>query len=867
MSKKKNDFAGKTKKVFADVGEIGHNLGQRIVRKDAKNGVKDTGRTLSRVLGYAAKAVLTIVLVLLTTGVILSLFGAVYVKYHLEVDTSLVLEKFNPNLSSHFFAMDESTGQWVEVETISGKENRIWADYDDIPEYVKNAAVAIEDKRFWEHQGVDWKRTIGAFVNMFLGMKDTFGGSTITQQLIKNETQNDEVTVQRKLGEIFQALEFERRTEKKDILEAYLNYIFLGEGCNGVKTAAKTYFNKELADLTLAESACLIGITNNPYQFNPYTNPKKNKERQTVILKEMRNQELITEAEYRQALGQELVFARSTPERETKIRSWYVDQVIVDLTDDLMSKYGWSKLIAQQHIFSSGYNIYMNVDQRLQGIMDEIWMDPEYWPEPVDDELPLGAMMIVDQHDGRILAMSGSRTEKTGNLLHNYATKTVRQPGSSIKPVAVYAPAFDLGLINPLTVFDDAPVKLEAGKAWPKNSPVGYDGRTTVLTGVTKSKNTVSVRTMELLTPERSFVFARDNMGLSTLIDNEVIGGKSYTDIGYPQLALGALTNGVSVRDMASAYTAFANDGVRLSCTTYSKVTDAEGNVVIDNEPEAVVAMKEKTAYYVTACLQNAVSYGTGSAAKLKNIPTAGKTGTTSKNFDRWFAGYTPYYVGVCWFGYEQPRSLSSYSGNPALNLWKKVMDRAHEGLEGGEFSPAPFDSVKPRICLDSGLIATEACELDPRGSRVTTAIMAMEDVPTSSCKVHVSVNIDTASGYLATPYCPAETLKRVSLLNVVRPMPAAGVVIADEQYTLRFWEYDVYGNLGEEQFKPLPALSKNATHAYNEFCPLHSAAPPPDTNTPPPDDNPSAPPDDGSSPPPSAPPDGDDWYNPEMPP
>ncbi len=849
-------FFAKIRRVCADIGEIFSNLGKRVVNPDANRGTKRVARGVGRIFGIAGKIALTVLLVTLSTASIVVLFGAIYVSHYLEVDTSLTLENAKLNLTTQFLAADPDTGEWKVMETVSGGENREWVDYEDIPENIKLAVVAMEDKRFWTHKGVDWRRTGGALLQMFFQMREgNFGGSTLTQQLIKNMTGNDDATVRRKMQEIFQALEFETRYSKEDILTWYLNMIYLGQGCNGIKTAASVYFGKELDRLTLAECACIVGITNNPYLYDPYLNPEKNKVRQENILKEMLKQEIITEAECEAAISQKLVFARSTRLPETKIRTWYVDEVIDDLTHDLMTKNGWSKKYAQQMIFTGGYRVYMNVDLRIQGIMDEVWSDDEYWPKSVDAERPQATMIINDPYKGHVLAMSGPRGEKTGNLLFNFTTQAKRQPGSSIKPVSVYSPAFDLGIITPATVFDDSPFKLEGGRAWPKNSPVGYDGRISILNAVTKSKNTVAVKVTDALSPQRSFDFARDKMGLSLEDAYTNSRGEIFSDIGLAQLALGGLTKGVTVEEMASAYGAFVNKGVRLKCTTYSRVEDADGNLVFNNEPEATVAIKEKTAYYMTNCLINAVQKGTGSRARMDNMPVAGKTGTTTKDYDRWFAGYTPYYVGVAWFGYDPQRRLSGYSSNPALHMWKQVMDKVHEGLDRREFEAPNFETTTPTLCVDSGLLATDACRLDPRGDRTGSYRLAKEDVPKTYCNVHVLVEVDIASKYLASPYCPQEVRKKIGLMDLSRPMPDAGVGIGDEGFTT--WAPDKYTFLPEGQYAPSRPSDAQGGYYTNAYCPLHDetyvppVTPPPDEGGEPPDGegDPSAEPSPGGDP------------------
>ncbi|MDR0293569.1 MAG: transglycosylase domain-containing protein, partial [Oscillospiraceae bacterium] len=553
----------------------------KVFSPEIKPGLKRVGRMFGAVLGMFARILMVMLLILLLTGTIMGVFGAIYVTKNLDVNTDIALDQLSLDLTSHIYAADpDNPGQYILLESLSGEENRVWVPYDEIPRMMIDAVVAIEDERFWTHEGVDWKRTIGAFLSLVTG-DSNYGGSTLTQQLIKNTTGEKDATVSRKLQEIFRALAFERQhpgtAGKELILEGYLNTVYFGSGCYGILTAAEEYFGKSLDELTLAECAALIGITNNPSVYNPYSNPKNNKRRQETVLFKMFDLQIITRHEYNVSKYQPLVFARGADASGgDRLRSWYVDQVIRDVTADLMEAWGCNRAVAGQYIRSGGVNIYACVDLRMQAAMDAIWADASCWPASPDAEPAESAMMVVDHTNGEIRAMIGGR-EKIGNAVFDLSTMAKRPPGSSIKPLTVYSPAFDLGLLTPYSPIDDMPVRKMFDRGWPKNSPVGYDGRMSILQGVTVSKNTVAVQVVEKVGVERSFDYGVNRFGLSTLVESKTLGTQVLSDIDVSPLAMGSLTEGVTVRDMAGGYAAIANRGVRNKTRTYTHITDQNG--------------------------------------------------------------------------------------------------------------------------------------------------------------------------------------------------------------------------------------------------------------------------------------------------
>ena len=439
----------------------------RIAKKAANITVDMVSTTVSTVL----KAVGTVLLILLVTGMMFACVFAYYVKTCLTPNLDLSLEDFKLNESSTIWYQD-SVGEWRELATLSGKENRIWVDYDQIPWYMEKALVSIEDKRFYEHKGVDWYRTAGAFVTIFTRGESGYGGSTITQQLIKNLTGEKEVTIQRKLTEIFSALELEKKYDKQEIMEWYLNAVYFGEGCFGVQTAAQTYFGKDVSELSLAECASIVGITNLPTYYDPFYNRQNNKERQETILREMYEQGYIDYDQYRQAVDEELVFTHTPDEGYTQeIMSYYTETVIDDVTQDLMKQKGISEDTARTLLYNGGYQIYSCLDADIQASVDAVYSDLSSIPQTAySDQQLQSAIVIMDPFEGKVLALCGGVGEKTINLGLNRATGTYRSPGSSIKPIASYGPAVDLGLITPDTLVSDSPNITLKGTSWYPNN-------------------------------------------------------------------------------------------------------------------------------------------------------------------------------------------------------------------------------------------------------------------------------------------------------------------------------------------------------------------------------------------------------------
>ena len=491
------------------------------------------------------------------------------------------------------------------------------------------------------------------------------------------------VRLQRKLLEIFQALEFEKSYDKEEIMEWYLNIVYFGEGCNGVYTAAETYFGKEPKDLTLAECASIIGITNNPSKYDPFISRENNKARQETILKQMYEQGYINKEQYDEAVAQELVFVRSESDDATQtIYSYYAEAVINDVLNDLVEQKGVSRDTARTLLYSGGYQVYSCYDPSIQQAIDDVYTDLDKMPQrpSASGQQFESAIVIMDPYTGEIKGLSGGTDKKTINFGTNRATQSKRPPGSSIKPIATYGPAMELGLITQYTqVNDAADIKLSGTSWYPKNSGGGNYGVITIREALQRSLNTVSAQILDKLTPRASYEFLKDKLGVTSLAES---------DCDYAPLAIGQLTNGITVREMTQAYSAFVNDGVFTYGRTYSYVKDSSGEVVLENPARTIVAFKANTAWNMTDMLCNAVNSGTGSEARLTGMPVGGKTGTTTNNCDRWFVGFTPYYVAAVWTGYDMPEYMN-FSGNPAAQIWKLVMEPIHKDLPTKSF-PTP---------------------------------------------------------------------------------------------------------------------------------------------------------------------------------
>ncbi len=663
---------------------------------------------MKKPLNTFLKVFLSIILigVLVLTGLVIGVFSGI-----IDTTKSLNIDEYNLDLSSYVYCIDSETGEYVEYERLYADENRVWADLDEIPRHVQLAAVAIEDERFYSHSGVDFKSTFKAAFNYFLKNSTSRGGSTITQQLVKNLTGDSEKNVTRKLQEMLRAIQLEKKLSKDEILELYLNSIYLSQGCNGLRSATMFYFDKDVSELSIAEGAALVGITQYPTQYDPLLHPENNKEKQKLVLKKMYDLEFITKEEYEDALEEELKFTANANSSSMSKQSYFVDEIIREVINDLQDEYGYTESVATKMLYSGGLKIYSTVDPDIQKVVDKVFSNPENL-KAGNKGVPQASMCVMDPYTGEVKALVGGFGEKEGTLTLNRATGTLRQPGSTIKPISVYAPAFEKGIIKPDSVYKDKEITI-AGWS-PKNHYSGFKGNVSIKYAIDLSINTVPVQVLQELGVEESYKFLTQKLGVTSLIPD---------DKSLASLALGGLTKGISNMELTAAYCAFANDGVYNTPITYTKVYDGNGNVILTKKTKTNVAMKTSTARTINGLLKSVCDVGTGTPARFNSKYTiAGKTGTTDDDKDRWFVGYTPYYCAAVWVGYDIPSSLSFYGANPTIPLWKKVMSEVHEvknlpsksfnyvSIYVDESKIANFDA---KICSASGLLASEFCPED----------------------------------------------------------------------------------------------------------------------------------------------------------
>lgn len=678
--------------------------------------------------GILATCVLT-VLVVVTTVLVSAI---VYVKGDLVVN--LDEYKANQNQTSFVYAYEKS-GATVELARLHGEEDRVWVDLDDMSPYLKEAFIALEDTRFMKHHGVDWIRTFGVILKPSnIGQ----GGSTITQQLIKNVTNNKEVTIVRKYREILMALNLEENYDKDVILEAYLNTLYLGSGCYGVKTASEKYFGKDVSELDAAECACLAVITKAPTKYNPLLNPEENLKRRNHCLKLMYDEGkgCLNEEEYNAATTENLIFTNSPDyvpsdkikdtktanEEEKVINSFYVDYVIQAVRDDLMEKYGYSKQQATNQIYYGGLKIYTAVDLDVQATLEDVYVNRKSFPDMVskkDGSKVQSAMTIMD-YQGRIVAMVGQAGAKTQNRGLNRAANSYRQPGSTIKPLATYAPAIDMNIYNYSSMIKDYAIAVN-GSLWPHNvdKSLGSGNNVTVKYAIQKSLNTVPARIINYdVGIDNSFNFLRDNFHLSRLDEKE--------DRTLSPLATGALTNGTTTVEMAAAYATFGNGGLYYKPYAYYKVTNSSGSeIVLSNEnPASQRAISEETSDIMCELLQTVDTSYYGTASNVRKFQIMAKTGTTSSDKDRWFCAGTPYYVAAVWVGFDSPETLNA-SVNPGGKIFFRVFDDIHKGLDAKQF-PKSSGTVEKSFCSRTGKLASSNCGSTQKGWYKITSLPAV---------------------------------------------------------------------------------------------------------------------------------------------
>lgn len=693
--------------------DINQFVGTRSKRpQGAGEALGTTGFVIRKFFGIVLKTFLAVVLVGVVTGIIVGASLAMYVVSLMGTEADIDLSVMKLNQTSFVYNTD-AEGKVKEHVRLHGTENRVWVDLAGIPTNMRNAVIAVEDERFMTHKGVDWQRTLAAGANLFNSSStSTFGASTITQQLIKNRTGEDDISLNRKITEIFKALNLETRFSKDEILESYLNVIALGNGCNGVQAAANTYFGKNVKDLTLAECASIAGITQNPSKFNPLRNRENNKKRQETVLYMMKQNGLIDESEYQAAMSEKLVF-KQKEKTKTAVPIWdyYVDLIIEDVIADMANEKGLTRQAATDTVFGGGLKIYSAVDTKMQGILEDVFYNNN---KKLPKDKTLQCATIVVDYKGRVLGTIGGRGAKPINRSLNRSTQSRRQPGSSIKPLSAYAPGIEYNFLEWSSPFSNQMLHIKGVGDWPKNSNRTYSNRMLVQNAIQISSNCVAARVVQLITPQRSFDFLTNNLGFTSVEKpgvDEKTGKALKNDVNLSALATGGMTYGVTVREMSAGYAIFGNGGKYYKPYTYYKITDSinEKEAIIDNiAKEPIQAVSEGTSSEMNKLLQTVVKPGgTARTAGVSGFTIFGKTGTTSDNKDRWFVGGTPLCVAAVWVGYDEPASISS-SSNPCVPVWNEIMGRYHKGMAKKDFSYPGITTKK--YCTVTGGLAQNYC-------------------------------------------------------------------------------------------------------------------------------------------------------------
>ncbi len=756
--------------------------------------------------------------------------GTIFLSIHIGTGYELELpqeyyagERFR--ITPRFFVYDfedraNRVGKMLEVtEEVYAQRTSRYVTLSQIPKGMQDAFVAIEDKRFYRHHGVDWLRTLSAGFHYLFG-GGRFGGSTLTQQLVKNLTGHDEVTPSRKLQEMLYAIDLERRMDKSQILELYLNVIHFSDNCDGIYAASRHYFSKEPGELTVAECASIAAITNNPSYYNPIRYPEHNLARRNLILSEMLAQGYLSKEEYQDAVSESLTL--SVEPATDGVNSWYTDMVLEDVITDLARERGMSRAAATRLVYHGGVTIHMAMDPELQALVEEHYRTAVRVPQNDAGVSAQSSIILIDSRTGDILGVAGAVGEKSGNRLQNFATETRRPPGSTIKPLSVYAPALEEGVIHWGSVYDDVPLSFSEGlPPWPKNADGVYRGLTNIAYAVAHSTNTVAVQVLEQLGHEKAYRYAKERFHLSGLVKEG-----SVDDSGTAALALGQLNYGVTLRELTAAYTAFADAGVYHAPISYYRVLDSGGRILLSNTGSAEVAISAETAAIMTKLLQGVIQSGTSSSVTLSRLcECAGKTGTTNADGDRWFIGYTPDTVCGVWCGYEYPEPL--VGRNLCTSVWNQVMQEVVR-LRGGrrEFE-VPSTVISAEYCRDSGCIMGEACALDPRGNRRESGWFLRGSQPMHVCSTHVLCTYDQDGG-VSHGGCPEGAVTPVGLLDVERHFPRE-VTVRDAQYV---WRGDptilpVNPESGKAYFEAgLPDFCGHSPtdRPFNRSCLLHPA-------------------------------------------
>ena len=682
--------------------------------KNSKKKKSSKGRTVLKVL-------LSIFLVgVITVCVVVGTF-LVYIFKFIDPTIDQNLNNLKLEYTSIIYAEDgkddKGNAKYVELKRLHGSENRLWIDLDQMPEALGDAFISAEDKRFKSHTGVDWKRTASAVLNEIFHFTSKQGGSTITQQLVKNITGDSETVYTRKIREIMRAQYLESMYSKDVILECYLNTIALGNGTNGVEVASCYYFDKHAKDLTLTQCAALAAITKSPSDYDPYDHPDTNKNRRNWILDEMYNNGYITKEECEAAKEADLGLRKtpssvlsSTDTIDEGVNSYFVDAVIEDVIHGLMKQKNYSYEYAEAQIYKGGYKIYATIDLDVQKQLDKAFADKDNFVKIYNDVDPQSAITVMD-YEGHIVGIVGGRGEKKSDRTLNRATQSPRQTGSAIKPITAYAPGIEYNKITWASKMKDEAVATVDGKRWPVNYTGYYSGTVSILYALQQSLNTIPVKLVQNLGIDATYKFATEKMGITTLYSGQTINGSVSDDRNLSSLALGGSSWGVTTTEVTAAYCTFGNGGIYYTPHTYTQVLDQYDEVVIDVKSDNHRAISEETAYVMCKMLQTVTTKGTGTQARIGDWPIMSKTGTTTGTKDRWFVGCTPYYAAAVWYGTDENQDMRLVSNyiNPALKVWRACMSGIMEGKKLKDF-PDCDSVVYCKYCTSSGKVARTGC-------------------------------------------------------------------------------------------------------------------------------------------------------------
>ncbi len=680
-----------------------------------------TGKVLRKSMSTLMKIILSLLMILIIAACVVATIATVYVMKIVQSDPIYDLTNIKLSQSSIVYAYDDE-GEEVELATLHNAENRIWVDISEVPQYAIEAFVTAEDKRFYDHEGVDWSRTIASFANLFLHFYDErSGGSTITQQLIKNINGDFyNRTIQVKVDEIINAMNLERHYTKRQILNAYLNYISFGNNVYGIEAASEYYFGKTVQELSIAEAAALAATVQSPEHQNPLCTERNEERRNGYVLPAMREAGAITEEEYQAALKEKVVAGQNEIESDVEsvksngYNSYYVDAVIEDAIALLMEEYDYSYSYASSQLFSGGFRIYTAMDIRLQEILEKNFEDLSTFYSGTIPENPHQAAMVICDYEGHVKALVGGVGEKEGNRIFNRATQAARSPGSTIKPLATYAPAFENNLITWSTMMQDEPLMELSNsdgttRKWPSNYNNKYEGTYSVIDAIRVSKNTIPAQLVQQMTPEYCVNFLQNSLGISTLVTEG-----TNNDVAIAPMAIATMTKGMYLREEVAAYAIFGNNGYFTESTMITEITDASGNKLIDNSKRSTQVIGADTAYIMNRALYQVVNTQGGSGVKAKistGLPTIGKTGTSEDRKDMSFIGLTPYYIAGLWFGYDDNSILDTDICIDRVVVWNYIMEQVYADMEVIDFSLDDSDVIETKYCTVTGALASPSCE------------------------------------------------------------------------------------------------------------------------------------------------------------